>query len=226
MSYTLNTADNLTLVFKTFKAIAWIDCRHFTQNAATRDHLCVGDYGSIRMYNSSKGEYAVPDSYINLLESRRYSLNTARVYVSLFGVFVQHVGMGNLMAIDENDIQDFLRLLVQRGFSSSTQNQALNAIKFYYERVLDMPKRFYDIQRPRQQIKLPKVLSQEDVLRLLSSVENLKHQAILATIYSCGLRISELINLKLKDIDSGRKMILVRDAKGKKDRSTILADTT
>jgi integrase/recombinase XerD len=146
--------------------------------------------------------------------------------VGLFSDFINHFGGGNLLAIDERDIKRFLHLLVKRGFSSSTQNQAVNAIKFYYEQVLDMPQRFYDIERPRKHAKLPQVLSEEDVLRLLSAVENLKHQAILVTIYSCGLRISEVINLKITDIDSTRKTVLVRDAKGKKDRSTVLADTT
>lgn len=108
--------------------------------------------------------------------------------------------------------------IVKMGKSSSHQNQVINAIKFYYEQVLDMPQRFYEIDRPFKERTLPMVLSEEEVSRLLSSVKNLKHKAILATMYSCGLRISELLNLVLTDIQSDRNQVLVCGAKGKKER--------
>ena len=86
--------------------------------------------------------------------------------------------------------------IVKQGKSLSHQNQTINAIKFYYEQVLDMPQRFYEIQRPRKEQKLPSVLSEEEVLKVISATTNLKHKAILVTIYSCGLRLSELVKSK------------------------------
>ena len=116
--------------------------------------------------------------------------------------------------------------IVKQGKSLSHQNQVINAIKFYYEQVLDMPQRFYEITRPRKERKLPSVLSEEEILKVISATTNLKHKAIVVTIYSCGLRLSELLNLKISDIQSDRHLLLIRDAKGNKDRNTILSDTT
>ena len=116
-------------------------------------------------------------------------------------------------------------MIRERVISLSQQNQRINAIKFYYEKVLGRVKEFYDIERPRRERKLPTVLSKEEVKLMLDNTDNLKHKCILTTIYSGGLRRSELIELKVKDIDSSRKLIKIRNAKGKKDRYTILSGT-
>src|SRR5207253_903561 len=119
----------------------------------------------------------------------------------------------SLSEINEFDIRSYMHGVVKQGFSLSHQNQVINAIKFYYEQVMDMPQRFYDIDRPRPERKLPRILSEEEVARMIGAVENLKHRAILMTIYSCGLRLSELLNLKLTDINGDRHTVWVRDGK-------------
>lgn len=124
------------------------------------------------------------------------------------------------------DIKKYVHGIVKQGKSASYQNQVINAIKFYYEQVLDMPQRFYQIDRPKKEHKLPIVLSEEEVAKIISVTTNLKHKAILVTIYSCGLRLSELINLKISDMQSDRNLLLVRNAKGNKDRTTLLSTTT
>jgi len=114
-------------------------------------------------------------------------------------------------------------LVDQREVSTSTLNTAINALKFYYGGVLK--KRFaYEIKRPKKDKKLPVVLSQEEVFKILSAVNNIKHKAILMLIYSAGLRVSEVVKLKLEDIDIQRKLIHVEDAKGRKDRYTMLSE--
>ena len=132
----------------------------------------------------------------------------------------------SLIEINELDIKKYVNGIVKQGKSASYQNQVINAIKFYYEQVLDMPQRFYEIDRPRKEHKLPFVLSEAEIGSIISITSNLKHKAILVTIYSCGLRLSELLNLKITDIQSDRNLLLIRDAKGNKDRTTILSDTT
>ena len=82
----------------------------------------------------------------------------------------------------------------------------------------------YEIKRPKKDKKLPVVLSQEEVSKILSSVENIKHKAILMLVYSSGLRVGEVVKLKPEDIDSNRKIIHIRGAKGRKDRYTMLSD--
>ena len=98
----------------------------------------------------------------------------------------------------------------------------INSIKFYYEVVLGMPNRFYSIDRPRKEETLPKVLSLKEIGELIKHTTNIKHKCIISLLYSAGLRRSELINLKIKDIDSERMVILVKKGKGNKERLTLL----
>jgi site-specific recombinase XerD len=110
----------------------------------------------------------------------------------------------------------------------NTLHSRINALKFYYEQVLGREKFFWEIPRPKKQLILPRILNEEELERLFKALANLKHKAMLFTVYSAGLRVSELANLKIKDIDSDRMQIFVEKAKGKKDRyvnlSPILLD--
>lgn len=127
----------------------------------------------------------------------------------------------------EKEVMEFSRYLVtERKVSSSYQNQAINAIKFYFEKVKGGEKKYYHVDRPIREKKLPEVLSEEEVTAILKSTSNLKHRAIFMTIYSAGLRLGELIQLKIKDIDSNRMQIRIEGAKGKKDRYTLLSPKT
>jgi len=114
-------------------------------------------------------------------------------------------------------------LIEKYKISESKQNTVINAIKAYYEHVLGRPREYYDIQRPKKPQTLPNVLSQEETKRLLNAPSNLKHKAILHTIYSCGLRISELIKLRIEDVHKNEGYVFVKGAKGKKDRHTVLS---
>ena len=116
-----------------------------------------------------------------------------------------------------------LQLIREHNISSSQQNQRINSIKFYYEKVLGRERTVYSIDRPRKERQLPDVLSRDEVRGMLEVTKNLKHKSLIAIIYSCGLRRSEVINLSLKDIDSERMLIKVRGGKGKKDRYVQLA---
>ena len=168
-----------------------------------------------------------PQSFINKLQELRYSKNTVDVYTDMFEEFINYYEATEIDDITEPMIMDFLHYLVtERHVSTSYQNQSINAIKFYFERVLGGKRKVYMISRPREEQYLPEVLSQEEITKILNVTENLKHKAILITIYSAGLRISEAINLKIKDIDSNRMQIRVEQAKGKKDRYTLLGNKT
>lgn len=168
-----------------------------------------------------------PQSYIDKLNELRYSINTLNVYTDLFGEFINFYEDYSIDDITETMIIDFLRYLVtERHVSTSYQNQSINSIKFYYEKVMRGQRKVYLIDRPREETYLPEVLSEQEISDILNATENLKHKAILMTIYSAGLRISEAINLKVKDIDSQRMQIRVEQAKGKKDRYTLLGTKT
>ncbi len=108
-------------------------------------------------------------------------------------------------------------------WSESAQNQAVNAVKYYYERVLGQERQLYDL-RPRTGTRLPEVLSEDEVNLLISVVKNLKHRCILMMIYSAGLRLSESVNVRLDDLLINRRQIFIKGGKGKKDRYGMLSD--
>jgi site-specific recombinase XerD len=173
---------------------------------------------------SIKNYRQCPEVYIEKLTIMRYSRNTIRVYTECFKEFINYFSEKEINDITRSDIMDYQRYLVEkRCVSNSYQNQAINSIKFYYERSLGGNRETYYIERPRKEKILPEVLSEEEVLLLLNSIDNLKHKCMIMTAYSGGLRVGELVSLKITDIDSKRMLITIRQAKGKKDRVTILS---
>jgi len=154
----------------------------------------------------------------------RYSERTLRIYSSMFEEFINYYSREDIDSLNEKQIIAFLRYLVsERKVSVSYQNQAINAIKFYYERVLGGKRKFYFIDRPKKEKTLPTVLSTEEVQLLLQAATNLKHKCILMLAYSAGLRLGEILRLKMVDIDRDRMQINVVQSKGKKDRYTKLS---
>jgi site-specific recombinase XerD len=99
----------------------------------------------------------------------------------------------------------------------------MNALKFYYEQVLKREKFFWDIPRPKKGNQLPKVLSKEEMIRLIKAIENVKHKTMIMLGYACGLRVSEITGLEIKDMDEDRRLLFIRRAKGKKDRIVSLS---
>ena len=225
MNYINNNKDNLDRIFTIFKGIAWVNGKCFFKDKPINANIPEPNYSYIKNRKSNK-KRKCPSEYIDKLQVLRYSKSTVKTYVSMFEEFINYYENEKLLNINENDIRAFLLSLVKRNVSHSYQNQSINAIKFYYEIVLGLPNRHYYIERPKRQEKLPVVLSIEEVQRLLSTVKNLKHKAILITIYSAGLRISEVLELKMSDIQSDRMLIMVRNTKGKKDRTTLLGNKT
>lgn len=227
MVFLTNTTENFNSLFEVFKGVAWINCRYFLRNKPVHTNAQMVDLSPLKNKLPKEGKPNLcPKEYIELLETKRYSFHTAKTYTYLFSNFMNHFNEKPLNELNEIDIRQYIHGIVKQGKSASYQNQAINAIKFYYEQVLDMPQRFYEIDRPIAEHKLPFVLSEAEIGKLISVTANLKHKAILVTIYSCGLRMSELINLKISDIQSDRNLLLLRAAKGNKDRTTILSNTT
>jgi len=181
--------------------------------------------GIARLNPSQVANYKnCPKEYTNKLEELRYSANTAKLYIPLFEEFINHFPKEDMDTLTEKHVVEFSRFLVtERKVSASYQNLAINAIKFYFEKVLGGRRKLYFVERPRKEKTLPVVCSEEEIQHILSSVVNIKHKAILSTIYSGGLRIGELIKLPIKAIDSKRMQIRIEGAKGKKDRYTILS---
>lgn len=225
MYYTPNTKQNLDAIFEKFRGIVWVNCSHFFINRPVRlsNEPVSADW--YRKRNLAPDYRPCPESYLMKLELKKYAANTIKTYVSCFETFLNYYKDVDLVSLDENDIRSYLQTLVKNHKSNSYINQAVNAIKFYYEVVMEMPNRFYSIERPRKEYTLPKVLSKPEVKAIINNTTNLKHRCIVGLLYSAGLRRSELLDLKLNNIDSNRMLIRVENAKGNKDRYTLLSKT-
>ncbi len=163
--------------------------------------------------------------YKNRLIQKRYSSNTQNIYCKYFRDFSDYFNNEKLEEITIEKINTYIIELIQtKNISISQQNQRINAIKFYYEKILSRDKQYYALHRPKKEHKLPKVLSKNEVKKILNSCNNIKHRSILMLTYSAGLRRSELIDIKIADIDSERMVINIIGAKGKKDRISLLSE--
>jgi site-specific recombinase XerD len=223
MVYIKNDQKNLNTIFNDFKGVAWVNCAHFfpkSNNTRNSQPYTVDDYRKRQLADTYR---KCPEEFLRKLELKKYAQNTAKTYIGLFELFINHYKDKELKSIDENDIRSYLQLMVQQNKSNSYINQMINSIKFYFEVVLEMPNRFYSIERPRKHESLPKVISLEEVQLLINNTNDIKHKCIVSLLYSAGLRRNELLNLKLEDIDSKRMVINIKNGKGNKDRLTILS---
>jgi len=223
--YIINTKENLTQVFDTFRGVAWVDTRKFIIDRPIKDNPTL-NIQSFRKRIEIPGYKYCPEVYLTKLELKRYAYNTAKIYISMFEKFINRFYETPINHLTEIEIRLYLMELNQLELSNSYLHQMVNSIKFYYEIVLGMPSRMYTIERPIKQTKLPKVLSFEEIKSLIENTNNVKHKCIVSLLYSAGLRRSELLNLKVNDIDSKRMLIFVKSAKGNKDRYTVLSEAT
>ncbi|MCK6610944.1 MAG: site-specific integrase [Bacteroidia bacterium] len=154
---------------------------------------------------------------------KRYSQNTTRTYRTCLEFFFMQ-RTRPLCLLDTEEIRLFLlKQIKEKKWSEATQNSYLNAIKFYVEHFTKLDINWKDF-RPKEPKQLPGVLSEEEVVKLFNACTNEKHKTILMLIYSAGLRLNELLQLRKDDIHTGRKEIFIKSGKGKKDRISILAD--
>ena len=154
----------------------------------------------------------------------RYSIETIKTYKTHFRAFIYYYNDIHPNAITEQQILMYMVYQVKtKKIAKGTQGQVINAIKYYYEKILNQPRKTYYIKHPRKSKRLPNVLSEEEITRLFNRMTNIKHKCILMIMYSAGLRIGEIVKLTIHDIRSDEGYILIRDAKGQKDRYTLLA---
>jgi site-specific recombinase XerD/Zn-finger protein len=159
-----------------------------------------------------------------MLKLKAYSPSTIKTYINEVSQLLYT--LKNIPA-DELTPEHLKRYFVfcfeKLNLTENGLHSRINALKFYYEQVLRRQKFFWEIPRPKKPILLPRLLNESELARLFNALTNKKHRAMLFTAYSAGLRVSEIVNLKLTDIDSRRMQIFIRRAKGKKDRNVNLS---
>jgi len=224
MAYLPNSKSHLDKIFQIFRGVVWVNCNFFYEKNLSLNHNEPVNVEWFRKRKLKLNYRSCPEEYPVKLEIKKYANNTVKSYVSLFEAFINFFNEKKLSTINDEDIRLYLQKLVQENRSNSYINQSINSIKFYYEIVLGMPNRFYSIDRPRKEKKLPQVISKSEVMKILDNTNNLKHRCIVGLLYSAGLRRNELINLKLSDIDSNRMLIRIESGKGNKDRYSLLSN--
>lgn len=164
------------------------------------------------------------ETFKKYLNTKRYSTNTVKTYSEALQVFLFHYKDKVISQINNEDVVTFYHdYILEKKLSSSFQNQVVNALKLYFKTIRETAINIDKIYRPKGEKLLPNVLSKDEIKKILDAHSNIKHKAMLCMIYSCGLRRSELLNLKPSDIDSKRNLVIIRQAKGKKDRIAPLS---
>lgn len=159
------------------------------------------------------------EKYQEWLKGQRYSSKTIVSYVDAIRVFCKFFSEKSLSEITNDDIADFnFRYILKNDFSISYQNQVVNSIKLFFRIIEKKQVVVEEIERPRRAKKLPDILSQDEIESILRHCSNVKHKSMLSLVYACGLRRSELLNLRIQSVDSKRNLLLIKEAKGMKDR--------
>ena len=176
------------------------------------------------LHKISKENLEALQKFRRQLVLKAYSQSTIRTYENEFRQFLNTIKDKQALGFSVSRLKDYFEYCYTKlHLSENTLHSRINALKFYYEQVLGREKFFWEIPRPKKHLILPKVLGEEELRRLFAAANNLKHKAILFAAYSAGLRVSEVINLRLQDIDRERKQLFVYCSKGKKDRYVALS---
>ena len=159
-----------------------------------------------------------------LLLLKAYSPNTVKTYCIEFSQLLYLLNDVHVDSLTPERLRAYFLYCVKKlKLSENIIHSRMNAIKFYFEQVLHHDKLFFEeIPRPKKKSSLPKVIGKNDIAKLFAQVKNFKHLLMLKLCYGMGLRVSEIVNLKVTDIDSGRMLVLIEAAKGKKDRYVTL----
>jgi len=163
------------------------------------------------------------DKAIRELKIRNYSPKTIKSYINGLNKYFSFK-KGHIVKLDTNNIKDFLLYCKDNNISAKTRNQYLNAIKFYYYNVINVRDKI-DVKSAKRTKSLPVVLNRSEIKALIEATNNQKHKLLLSIAYGAGLRVSEAVNLKVKDVNPESLILHIRHSKGDKDRITILPDS-
>lgn len=226
--YILKDEFHLGHFFEGLKGMAYIDYSALKQNKTDNPPEPKIQRESVAMDKTRQlsaetaGQIA---AFKGWMEHKRYSENTIKTYTDAILTFLKYYHPKDANDITNADLVEFNRnYILANGYSASFQNQVVNAVKLFYSRTHNRRFEIEKVERPRKEHKLPNVLSKEEVAAILNAPVNIKHRAMLSLIYACGLRRSELLNLKPADIDSKRGLLIIRQSKGNKDRVVPISE--
>jgi integrase/recombinase XerD len=221
MWYIPDEKFQLHYFMKLMKGLAWIDYsalkqvqQQISEVTNKQNKLKKNDYKDVPEHISEK-----MNQFIIWMKHKRYSENTISTYTDVLKQFLLYYKEREIRSLNNDDIVKYVHEhFVKNKLSFSYQNQLVNGVKLFFREVEKSKIEIEKVERPRREHKLPNVLSKEEVKSILEAPKNIKHKMMLSVIYACGLRRSELLFLKPVDVDSKRKLLIIKNAKGRKDR--------
>ena len=159
------------------------------------------------------------------LRLRNYSPKTSKVYLGQLRTFVRFFKPRHPRELSNEDIRQYLLYLMDNGFSRASVDQAINALRFLYVEMYHRDFVLKDVPRPKKERKLPIVLSHSEVLQIAQTIQNPKHRLMIELMYAAGLRVSEVVKLRVQDVNLEELTLFVRGGKGKKDRLTVFSES-
>lgn len=224
-----NHPQNLKDIYRLFKGMAKIDSSAVFRKSESPDKTEDDTDEVIRSKAGRRRKEPIvePDDkakgeilkFKYWMRQKRYSENSIRTYTQGLRIFFGFFFGRPIHKIQVQDLIHFNKeYILKNGFSATYQNQVINAVKLFYHRMQHHEFDLREVERPKRSQRLPKVIPKENIRQMLSMIPNIKHKTALALIYGCGLRRSELLHLKLVDLDSKRMTLMVVDGKGRKDR--------
>ena len=194
-----------------FKGTAWLDYSGF--NRITAEQF------SSNLPELTSGLELEIKQFVAWMKNKRYAKSTIKTYSQSLNLFFRFTNNKDPLEIITEDLENFHHNYILRNkYSVSFQSQVINAVKLYFSTKQKRKLEPEGIERPKRAKQLPHVLSKAEVKDLLMAHKNIKHRTMLSLIYACGLRRSELINLRLEDVESKRGLLRVNNGKGAKDR--------
>lgn len=191
------------------------------RSAPARSRQIISSTDVDRLSPANRSEF---EKYIQTLVLKNYSASTIKTYKNEFLQFLVALRHKWAQEFDVERTKSYIHYcFTVLKLSANTIDSRINAIKFYYEKVLGRERMLFELPRPKNPIILPKVFGENELARLFNAVTNLKHKAILFTAYSAGLRVSEVVRLEQKHVDSDRMQLFIKQAKGDKDRYVTLS---
>lgn len=181
-------------------------------------------YTQFQKHNNTRSERNWEFRLEQEMRLRNFSARTISSYLYYNKELLRFANYKSPLGINSQDIKDYLDFLISGNKARATVDVAINALKFYYGAILER-KMIYKIHRPKKEKSLPTVLAKSEIVRMINSTDNLKHKLVIQVLYSTGLRVDELRNLEIDQIDFERKSVFVKAGKGRKDRITIIAQT-
>ena len=220
--YIENNPANLKAVFSVFKNVAFVNSKALFEKPKAK----LKQFPKARVRQLSMPHKNLLNGFYLYLKGKRYSQSTVDTYSFFLADFIDFYNTKDLNTLTIRDVENYIeRVFIARNYAISTQRQFISAIKLFIAYYPNTQIDNLKLTRPKKSKILPNIISQNEVIDLLRCTKNLKHRAILALLYSSGLRISEIINLKIEHFLIDRKQLFIKNAKGRKDRYVSLAES-